>query len=142
VRGLGRAGRARPNLRVRARVGQDATLVFAPSRFPSRARLLASLPSAQFINHFGENYKQHDFGDPELLAKWSQLPDYRCVRNEKPVGPPPSSSPPPHHLIPVLPPSHRPLLPPRRYSSVLTHKQPEERDFPEARERLRQKGLL
>ncbi len=68
----------------------------------------------------------------------ARLPVRAQFRNEK--GP--AHPPPPHHLIPVLPPSHRPLLPPRRYSSVLTHKQPEERDFPEARERLRQKGLL
>ncbi len=67
----------------------------------------------QYLNHFGENYKEHDFKDPSLLGKWGGLRDYSYMGHLQQVGPDDAA---------VQPGGSR--------------------DFPEARERLKAKGLL
>ena len=67
-----------------------------------------------FLNHFGAStYRQHSFDDPERLTKWGALGEYRYMGRMQPLG------------------KDAPATQPGG-----------ERDFPEARERLRGRGLL
>jgi hypothetical protein len=91
----------------------------------------------------------HNFGDPKLLSEWSKHAPYRCVAGgvggvwvgvggggrlrrgafaDALTRAPAATT--------------GPTLPHCRFADKLEPKKPEERDFPEARERLRKKGQL
>jgi hypothetical protein len=69
--------------------------------------------SHPFLNHFGDNYKPHDFSDPQLLTRWGKLGEYRYTGRLPAVG-----------------------------KEDAEAQEGGSRDFPEARARLQQKGLL
>jgi len=67
-----------------------------------------------FLNHFSSaNYKQHDFSDAARLNAWGALPTYQYTGRMAPLG-----------------------------KEAAAAQPGGERDFPEARERLRAKGML